>query len=110
MDLEKRAAVLITALSVLILLFALRLVTRHNIAWVIAVIYAFGTSSFSTSSQALWQHGPSQLFLALGDLLLGQRLRDAQVFSIRGACSGQCRYLPTTEYLDRTARSGLHRP
>ena len=32
-------------------------------ALVIAVIYAFGTSSWSVSSQALWQHGPSQLFL-----------------------------------------------
>jgi hypothetical protein len=64
-DLEKRAAVLITALSVLVLLFALRRVTRPRVAWCIAVIYAFGTSSFSTSSQALWQHGPSQLFLSL---------------------------------------------
>lgn len=64
-DLEKRAAMLITALSVLVLLFALRRMTKPRIAWFIAVIYAFGTSSFSSSSQALWQHGPSQLFLAL---------------------------------------------
>jgi hypothetical protein len=64
-DLEKRAAVLITALSVIILLLALRRMTRPRVAWVIAIIYAFGTSSFSISSQAMWQHGPSQLFLSL---------------------------------------------
>lgn len=64
-DLEKRAAVLITALSVLILLLALRRLTKPRVAWFIAIIYAFGTSSFSTSSQAMWQHGPSQLFLSL---------------------------------------------
>ena len=64
-DLEKRAAMLMTAVSVVVLFFALRRVTFEKNAWFIAVIYAFGTSSFSTSSQALWQHGPVQLFLAL---------------------------------------------
>lgn len=65
MDLEKRAAMLITAASVIVLFFALQRVTLEKTAWFIALIYAFGTSSFSTSSQALWQHGPFQLFLAL---------------------------------------------
>ena len=65
MDLEKRAAMLITAVSVILLFFALQRVTLQKTAWFIAIIYAFGTSSFSISSQALWQHGPVQLFLAL---------------------------------------------
>ena len=30
----------------------------------LTLIYAFGTSSLSVSSQALWQHGPAQLALA----------------------------------------------
>jgi Dolichyl-phosphate-mannose-protein mannosyltransferase len=64
-DLEKLAATLITALSVILLLCALRRLTSEKIAWSVAVIYALGTSSFSSSSQALWQHGPSQLFLTL---------------------------------------------
>src|SRR5262249_9119422 len=64
-ELEKVSATLITAMSVVILFLALRRLTRENIAWGIAVVYAFGTSNFSTSSQALFQHGPSQLFLAL---------------------------------------------
>jgi hypothetical protein len=64
-ELEKVSATLITAMSVVIFFLALRRLTRENIAWVIAVVYAFGTSSFSTSSQALFQHGSSQLFLSL---------------------------------------------
>lgn len=64
-DLEKRAAVLIMALSVLILFLALRRVTRPRVAWFVAFVYAFGTNCLSLNSQALWQHGPSQLFLSL---------------------------------------------
>jgi hypothetical protein len=64
-ELEKLSATLITALSTILLLAALRRLTSEKIAWCIAIIYAFGTSSFSSSSQALWQHGPSQLFLSL---------------------------------------------
>jgi hypothetical protein len=64
-EVEKLAASLITALSVVILFYALRRLTRVHIAWRVAVVYALGTSSFSTSSQALFQHGPSQFFLCL---------------------------------------------
>jgi hypothetical protein len=64
-DLEKLSATLITALSVILLLWTLRRLTSEKIAWSVALVYAFGTSSFSSSSQALWQHGPSQLFLTL---------------------------------------------
>src|SRR5205823_5605015 len=63
--LEKLAAVLIVALSVLCVFWALVDLVEWRWALGIATIYAFGTSSFSVSSQALWQHGPSQLFLSL---------------------------------------------
>ena len=63
--LEKLAATLIVALSVLCLFRALGDVIEPRWALGIAAVYAFGTSSWSVSSQALWQHGPSQLFLAL---------------------------------------------
>ena len=79
--LEKVSATLITALSVLFLFWALRELIAEKWAVLIAVVYAFGTSSFSVSSQALWQHGPSQLFLAL-----------ALYFLVRGA--EEDRYLP----------------
>jgi hypothetical protein len=64
-DLAKLSATLVTALSVVLLLLTLRRLTGATVAYCIAIVYAFGTSSFSTSSQALWQHGPSQLFITL---------------------------------------------
>jgi hypothetical protein len=73
-QLEKLAAAVITALSVTVLYLTLRHVTGQGFALLIAVIYALGTSSLSVSSQALWQHGPSQLALTAGlyCLLRGQ--------------------------------------
>ena len=64
-QLEKLAAVVITALSVVCLFWALTGLVARRWALGIAAIYAFGTSSWSVSSQALWQHGPGQLFLAM---------------------------------------------
>lgn len=63
--LEKSAARIIAALSVLFLYLALRRLTLARHALLIALVYALGTSTFSVSSQALWQHGPAQLFLTL---------------------------------------------
>ena len=63
--LEKLSATLITALSVLFLFWTLRELVAEKAALVIAIIYALGTSAFSVSSQALWQHGPSQCLLSL---------------------------------------------
>lgn len=37
---------------------------------IVALIFSFSTSMWSTASRALWQHGPSALFLALGLYLL----------------------------------------
>ena len=76
--LEKLAAVLIVALSVLCVFWALGDLVGPRWALAIAAIYAFGTSSFSVSSQALWQHGPSQLFLALCLLCLVRGRHDAR--------------------------------
>ncbi|NOS77602.1 MAG: hypothetical protein HOP35_06620 [Nitrospira sp.] len=64
-DLEKRASMLTVALSVLTVFIGLRRVAPPRVAWCIAFVYAFGTSSLSLVSQASWQHGPSQLFLSL---------------------------------------------
>jgi hypothetical protein len=65
---EKLAASLMVALSAAVLFVVLR---RYlSLAWALflTAIYAFGTSSFTTSSQALWQHGPGQLCLTLAVL------------------------------------------
>lgn len=87
-DLEKRAAMLITAVSVVVLFLALRRVTRLETAWFIAVIYAFGTSSFSISSQALWQHGPVQLFLSLTIFCLVKGLKTPRFSAYSGFALG----------------------
>ena len=45
-------------------------------ALLLAGIFAFGTSAWSTASRGLWQHGPSMLMLALAlALILGARDR-----------------------------------
>jgi hypothetical protein len=62
--LEKFSAAAIVALSAVILYFTLRRVTTDAMAVATTLIYALGTSSLSVSSQALWQHGPSQLALS----------------------------------------------
>ena len=68
-NLSKLSASLITAASAAV--FYLAVSKRCSRAWAGAVtaLYAIGSWAFSVSSQSLWQHGPSQLGVALG--LLG---------------------------------------
>jgi hypothetical protein len=82
--LEKLSAALITAVSVLFLFWTLRELTSKGWALIIAGIYAFGTSSFSISCQALWQHGPSQLFLAFSLYLLVKGIRESWLVPYAG--------------------------
>jgi hypothetical protein len=63
LDLEKLAAASLTAGSAALLLAALRRIADRGAALGVALLYAFATSNLSVSSQALWQHGPSQLLL-----------------------------------------------
>lgn len=66
---EKLSAATMVALSAAVLLLALRELVSLRVALWLTAAYALGTSSFSQSSQALWQHGPAQLAIATG--LLG---------------------------------------
>ncbi len=63
--LEKRAAAFIAVLAVAMFYLLMRRVTTERVAWGLSLVYALGTSTFSISSQALWQHGPAQLFLTV---------------------------------------------
>jgi len=63
-ELEKVSAATIVALSAVLLYMAAARVTANWMALLLTFIYSFGTTSFSVSSQALWQHGPAQLALA----------------------------------------------
>ncbi|MDP8257180.1 MAG: hypothetical protein P9M14_15655 [Candidatus Alcyoniella australis] len=63
----KFSASLFTALSAaLVLLILRRSGHRPGVALFAAVVYGLATSSWSISSQSLWQHGFAQFWLALG--------------------------------------------
>lgn len=66
----KIAASLTVAVSAVVLLLALCRITAARNAFLVSLCYGVGTSSLSLSSQALWQHGASQLCLASALYLL----------------------------------------
>lgn len=63
LELEKFAASFIVLTSVILFYFTVLRFVPRSPALIISTIYALATSSFSVSSQALWQHGSSQLCL-----------------------------------------------
>ncbi len=77
---EKVAASAIAAAAVgwMFLLLRRRLARREAI--LLTLVFAFATGTWSTSSQALWQHGPAELFVVgtlwflTGDLTRGNLL------------------------------------
>lgn len=62
---EKITASLIVALSVAAMYALLNAVTDRRIAFTLTLAFAFGTTTWTTSSQALWQHGAGVLFMLL---------------------------------------------
>ena len=66
---EKLSASLIAALSASLLYLLLRRRVAMPVALLLTLAYAFGTTTWMISSQALWQHGMAQL-LVIGALLL----------------------------------------
>lgn len=92
---EKGAAAVLASASALFLYLALRRIAPIDIAMSITVIYGLGTSTFSTSSQALWQHGPAQFCLAMGLYLLVRGREEQKYLGSSGlplAGSIWCRY------------------
>jgi hypothetical protein len=63
-ELEKLSAALIVALSAVAVYATVRELATGRAALLLTAAYALGSSSLSVSSQALWQHGASQLGLA----------------------------------------------
>jgi uncharacterized membrane protein YGL010W len=60
-ELEKLSAAFIVALSAVVLYCTLNLVTDRKRSLIITLIYAVATTNLSVTSQALLQHGPSEL-------------------------------------------------
>jgi len=71
----KFASAFITALAVLMLFYCARELTDAKSSATLALVFAFGTSAWSTASQALWQQTPSLLLQMIGlwFLLRGRR-------------------------------------
>jgi hypothetical protein len=69
-ELEKIAAAGIVAVSVALIYTLVCGLAGRWMAITVTAAYALGSSSLSASSQALWQHGPAQLAIALGIFLL----------------------------------------
>jgi hypothetical protein len=85
--LSKLTASLLGGLSVAMVYLALREVTHRRAALAISLVYAFGTSTWSISSQGLWGHGPAQLALAAGLWLVFRRPR-GWFETAAGLCAG----------------------
>jgi hypothetical protein len=66
---EKLSASLLAALSASLLYLLLRRRTKAPTALLLTLAYAFGTTTWVVSSQALWQHGMAEV-LVIGALLL----------------------------------------
>jgi hypothetical protein len=60
---EKFSAVAIAAFSAILLLLLLKRIVSSPWAWMLTLVYALATETWSVSSQALWQHGPGNLAL-----------------------------------------------
>lgn len=65
MILAKTSATIIAALSCVFVYLAGKELFSKKIALLTALVYAFATSTWSVSSQALWQHGTVELLLIL---------------------------------------------
>jgi hypothetical protein len=73
--LAKLAAALSVAGTVLLLFRAGVQLLHARAAAVVALAYGLGTCAFCISSQALWQNGPCEFFIALGSYFLLVRQR-----------------------------------
>ncbi|HEX7596841.1 MAG TPA: hypothetical protein VF518_01430, partial [Polyangia bacterium] len=65
--------------AVMLFLAALPFLRRGTAIW-LALAYGLGTCAWSASSQALWQHGPTEFFLALGTFFLLRRERPCSAY------------------------------
>ncbi|HEX6747414.1 MAG TPA: hypothetical protein VF092_09025 [Longimicrobium sp.] len=72
---EKLAASVIAALSVAVMYLLLAGMTEARIALALTVAFAFGTTTWTASSQALWQHGAGVLLILLTLAVLARRPR-----------------------------------
>jgi hypothetical protein len=91
---ERIAAALVAALSVALFFLCAREITDTAGAATTTVVYGFATSMWSTASQALWQHGPVNLFVLAVVYALFRAVRarapapNAAWLAAAGCCAG----------------------
>jgi hypothetical protein len=89
MVLSKFSATLVMAFAGTIVYCTGKMLFRLKTALAIAIIFAFGTLSWAISSQALWQHGISELLLAIGIfcIIANELNQSTKYFVILGVAS-----------------------
>lgn len=86
---EKLCASLIAAVSVGLVFVLLERRVRPGMALLLTVAYAFGTETWTISSQALWQHGMAEVVLAVALLVAtAPRFPDGATIAALGVCAG----------------------
>lgn len=84
----KSAAALLAAASVVLVYLCLRLVASELTALCLTLVYAVAGPTWTISSQALWQHAASQLFLAASIYCLLKNLGDKKAIGFSGLFIG----------------------
>ncbi len=79
---EKVAASLVTSAAVAVFYLLARRLTTEGKALVLAITFGFATETWAVSSQALWQHGMSQLMIVLSLYCL---VREDRPWGLHGA-------------------------
>jgi hypothetical protein len=117
-DLEKLAATVIAGVTVVVFYATLKRLTDERASLLITIVFAFGTGTFSIAAQALWQHGPSELFLTLSLYCLVRGLKEGKYSAYSGlflAAAVLCRYtdaliaLPLAIYMLQRRRDQMAR-
>jgi hypothetical protein len=85
---ERLSAAVLTALSASLLYLALRRLTTVRWALALTLLYAFGTTTWVISSQALWAHGLSELALVILCLVLLDPVPSRGAFVLAGLVTG----------------------
>lgn len=82
--LAKISASIMVSLSTVFIYLAVRELLDGRRAVFLSLIYAFGTCSYALSSQGLWQHAPSQMFLSLSSYFLLSALKRPGLVCLSG--------------------------
>lgn len=87
---EKLSAALIASISVIFVFLSVKELTNKRTATIVALIFAFATNTWATSSQALWQHGLIELLLAVSIylILMNEKSASDKIIVSLGIISG----------------------